>query len=236
MPHTIIALHCWASSGREYDLLRPLLPTGTTLLAPNLPGFGGQPVPADFDYTVRAYADWIGAYIEQQNVAEFTLIGHSMSGKMALALAARHPAGLRRLLLLSPSPPTGEPMSDADRAASLAAHGKPEEAAKTLEKITCQPLPAEIRAHVIADNLRTTHTAWTRWLQDGTRENIQALMPQVAVPCHLLVGDGDVAVTADTQRTHTLPLLPPGTPFTVVPGAGHLLPLEAPATIAALLS
>ncbi len=142
MPHSVIALHCWASSGREYNALRPLL-ADTQVFAPNLPGFGGEPVPAGFDYSVRAYTDWLAAYIQAQALTEFTLIGHSMSGKFAMALAARRPAGLRRLVLLSPSPPAGEPMTEAERAASLAAHGKPEEAEKTFDKITASPLPAE---------------------------------------------------------------------------------------------
>ncbi|UOQ98733.1 alpha/beta hydrolase [Hymenobacter sp. 5317J-9] len=233
MTPTIVALHCWASSGREYDLLKALLPAGVRLLAPSLPGFGGQPVPAGFDYSVRAYADWIADFLAQHEVAEFTLIGHSMSGKMALALAARRPSGLRRLVLLSPSPPPGEPMSDEDRAASVAAHGKPEEAAKTFEKITRRPIAPELRAHVIADNLRTSKAAWTRWLLEGAREDISALLPRINVPCQLLVGEGDTAITPDTQRRLTLPLLPAGTQFQEVPGAGHLLPLEAPAEVQA---
>ncbi|GAB3588703.1 alpha/beta fold hydrolase [Hymenobacter daeguensis] len=228
MPHTFVALHYWAGSGREYDLLRPLLAADATLLAPDLPGFGRQPAPAGFDYSVRAYTDWLAAYLRQQALTDFTLIGHSMSGKFALALAARQPAGLRRLVLLSPSPPAGEPMTEADRAATLAAYGQPEEAEKTFAKITGRPLPADVRAQVVADNLRTTQAAWSRWLEHGTREDITALMPPLSVPCHLLVGGADNPIPADVQRRLTLPLLPPGTPFTVVPGAGHLLPLEAP--------
>jgi len=232
MPHTIIALHCWASSGREYDVVRTLLPD-TELLPPDLPGFGHQSVPPGFDYSVGAYVDWLTAYIQQHSVVDFTLIGHSMSGKMALAFATRRPAGLRRLVLLSPSPPAGEPMTDADRAASLAAFGKPEEAEKTFEKITCRPLAAELRAQVIADNLLTTQPAWANWLEKGAREDITALMPRLNLPCHLLVGEGDKPIPPDTQRRLTLPLLPAGTPFTIVPGAGHLLPLEAPEVVAA---
>ena len=231
MPCTIVALHCWASSGREYNVLRALLPADARLLAPDLPGFGAQPVPAGFDYSVRAYADWVAHYLRQREVADFTLIGHSMSGKMALALAARRPEGLRRLVLLSPSPPPGEPMSEADRAASLAAQGSPEEAAKTFNKITRRPLPPLLRDQIIADSLRSTPAAWARWLREGAREDITCLMPQLRVPCQLLVGEGDEAITPASQRNLTLPLLPVGTPFVVVPGAGHLLPLEAPAEI-----
>ncbi|MFC6226137.1 alpha/beta fold hydrolase [Hymenobacter artigasi] len=234
MTPTLIALHYWAGSGREYDVLRPLLP-GANLLTPDLPGFGAQPVPPGFDYSVQAYADWIAAYIQQQQVTDFTLIGHSMSGKMALALAARQPEGLHQLVLLSPSPPAGEPMSETARAAALAAYGKPNEAEKTFREITRQPLSALVRDHVIADNLRSTETAWATWLLKGAREDISSLMPQLRVPCHLLVGAGDTSITPATQQRLTLPLLPTGTSFEVVPAAGHLLPLEAAAEVRQVL-
>ncbi|TDN38986.1 alpha/beta hydrolase [Hymenobacter sp. UV11] len=229
---TYLALHYWAGSGREFELLLPHLPAGSRLLAPDLPGFGAPVAPAGFDYSVASYADWVVHYLAEQQVADYQIIGHSMSGKIALALAARQPAGLRGLLLLSPSPPTPEPISDADRAASLAAYGKPEEAEKTFHKITNQPLPAEWHERVVADNLRTTQAAWDAWLQSGSREDISALMPQVQVPCRLLVGENDRAIPPDAQRRQTLPLLPPGSPLVVVPGAGHLLPLEAPEVVA----
>ena len=233
---TILALHYWAGAGREFDVLRPLLPAHTRLLAPDLPGFGQQPAPVGFDYSVRAYADWVAAFARAHSLDDFTLLGHSMGGKIALALAARPLSGLRRLVLLSPSPPTPEPMTDADRAAALAAYCRPLEAARTFAKITRQPLAAALRAHVIADNLRCTHTAWNAWLQHGSREDISGLMPRLRVPCHVLVGAADAAITPATQRQYTLPLLPAGTPLTVVPRAGHLLPLEAPAEIVEVLS
>ncbi len=229
---TFLALHYWAGSGREFDLLRPYLPEGSRLLAPDLPGFGAQAAPAGFDYSVANYVDWVVNYMSEQQVDDYQLIGHSMSGKIALALAARQPAGLRGLLLLSPSPPTPEPISDNDRAASLAAYGKPNEAEKTFHKITNQPLPAEWHAHVVADNLRTTQAAWDAWLHSGSREDISALLPHVQVPCRLLVGEDDRAIPVAAQRRQTLPLLPAGSPLVVVPGAGHLLPLEAPAAVA----
>jgi pimeloyl-ACP methyl ester carboxylesterase len=177
------------------------------------------------------YADWVAQYIEEHKLDDYHLIGHSMSGKISLALAARRPAGLRGLLLLSPSPPTPEPISDDDRAASLAAYGQPAEAEKTFAKITSIPLSEEWHAQVVADNLRTTQAAWDAWLQHGSREDISALMPQIAVPCRLLVGENDRAVPPAAQRQQTLPLLPTGSTMVVVPGAGHLLPLEAPEEI-----
>ncbi|WP_223648434.1 alpha/beta fold hydrolase [Hymenobacter psoromatis] len=229
---TYLALHYWAGAGREFDLLAPLLPPGSRLLAPDLPGFGAQAAPAGFDYSVRAYTDWLAHYIAENQLADYQIIGHSMSGKFALALAARRPAGLRGLVLLSPSPPSPEPISDADRAASLAAYGQPAEAEKTVDKITGLPLPPGWREHVVDDNLRTSQAAWDAWLEHGSREDISALMPQVQVPCRLLVGEHDHAIPLAAQRRQTLPLLPPGSPLVVMPGAGHLLPLEDPIMVA----
>ena len=232
MPHTIVALHYWAGAGHEFDGLRPLLPPNVRLLAPDLPGFGQQSAPLHFDYSVRAYADWVAEYLAQNRVTDFTLLGHSMGGKIALLLAARRPAGLRRLVLLSPSPPPYEPLSEADRAAGLAAYGQPEEAEKTCRKITYHPLPAAVHAVVVADNLRTSHPAWSHWLEHGTRTDITAELATLAVPCQLLVGAHDRAITPATQRRLTLPYLPAGTTVAEVPNAGHLLPLEVPAVVA----
>lgn len=55
------------------------------------------------------------------------------------------------------------------------------------------------------------------------------------VPCQLLVGEQDEAIGPATQRRHTLPYLLAGIALQVVPEAGHLLPLETPALIAAAL-
>lgn len=232
---TFLCLHYWAGAGREFDLLRPYLPPKTQLLTPDLPGFGAAPLPAGFDCSVAASADWVAAFIKQNEVADFVLCGHSMGGKIALALAARRPAGLRGLLLLAPSPPTPEPISDEARAASLAAFGQLDAAAQTFATITDRPLPAVVRQHVLEDSLHTARPAWDAWLQAGSREDISALLSHLRVPCHLLSGDHDRAITLETQQTQTLPWLPAGTPLTIVSGAGHLLPLEAPQEVAQAL-
>ena len=227
---TYLALHYWAGAGHEYNQLRDLLPPGTSLLAPDLPGFGAQAAPAGFDYSVGAYADWVADFVVAHQLNDYVIIGHSMGGKIALALAARQPAGLRGLVLLSPSPPTPEPISDEGRAASLAAYGRRIEAEKTATKIVIRPVAAAVRQEVISDNLRTSQAAWNAWLVSGSKEDISALMPAIQVPCCLLVGDADHAIPLAAQQ-QTLPLLPVGTPLVVVPEAGHLLPLEAPDSI-----
>lgn len=236
IPPVVLALHYWAGAGHEFDALRPLLPADTQLFAPDLPGFGEQGAPAGFDYSVGAYAEWVADFVEANKLTGYVLVGHSLGGKVALALAATRPPGLRGLVLLSPSPPSPEPISDDARAASLAAYGKPDEAEKTFHKITRAPLAEPVHRQVVADNLRSDQVAWDAWLLGGSLENLAPLMGEIAVPCHLLVGAADQAIPLAAQRAQTLPLLPPGTPLTEVPGAGHLLPYEAPEAIAAAVA
>lgn len=233
---TLLALHYFAGAGAEFEALRPYLPAGFRLLAPDLPGFGQQPAPAGFDYSVASYADWVMAFIEENKLDDFILLGHSMGGKIALALAGRRLPGLRRLVLLAPSPPPGEPMTEAARAFAYEAFGQAKAAKDTFHKITHRHLTPDERDQIIAANLATTRPAWDAWLAHGSQEDITALLPHLPVPCQLLVGAKDHAIAPIMQYRHTLPHLPPGTRLELLPGTGHLLPLEAPETVAAAVA
>ena len=187
------------------------------------------------DCSVAAYADQVGRYIAAHSVGRHVLLGHSMGGKIALALAARQPAGLAGVVLLSPSPPGPEPITEAERQAAQEAFGIRSEAEKTLRRIMTRPLPKAMKRQVVQDNLRSSYQAYHAWLQQGCRENISALMSSVRVPCLLLAGDQDRVLPLAVHRTCTLPLLPAGTQLELIAGAGHLLPYEAPEQVAAHL-
>ncbi|MBC6697447.1 alpha/beta fold hydrolase [Hymenobacter puniceus] len=231
---TFVYLHYWAGSGRAFQAVSELLTPDFAVLAPDLGGFGGAAAPAG-GYTVDAYAEEVAAFVAAQHLQQYVLVGHSMGGKIALALAARQPAGLRGVALLSPSPPTPEPMTDADRKASLHAWGKQATAEQTLQHITARPLAPALRQQVIEDNLRSSKAAWDAWLLHGSRENLANRMCEVQVPCALLAGDQDAVMSPSVHGLETLPLLPEGTPLEIIAGAGHLLPYEAPDEVAALL-
>lgn len=233
-PLTFVCLHYWAGSGAEWQAVADFLAPAYRTLAPDLGGFGSAPAPAG-GYTVDAYADQVADYIAAQPLHQYVLVGHSMGGKIALALAARQPIGLLGVALLTPSPPTPEPMTEADRQGSLRAYGQRPEAEKTLRKITARTLPAAVQQQIIADNLRTTKAAWNAWLLHGSRENIAARLRDLRVPCTLLAGDQDAVLSPSVHGLETLPLLPEGTRLEIVGGAGHLLPYEAPEEVATLL-
>ncbi|MCC3156276.1 alpha/beta hydrolase [Hymenobacter sp. 15J16-1T3B] len=230
-PVTLVFLHYWAGSGREWSGVVEALEADYPCLTPDLGGFGDAPPPAR-GYSVEAYASEVEALIGQQQLTEYVLVGHSMGGKIALDVAARQPPGLRGLALLTPSPPTPEPMREADRLASLRSYGDPAAAEATFEHITARPLPDALRQQVIADNLRTSKAAWDAWLLQGSKEDICALMPRVRVPVFLIAGTADPVLPPQVHQRELLPCLPEATTFHLIEGAGHLLPLEAPGEVA----
>ncbi|GAB3231590.1 alpha/beta hydrolase [Hymenobacter seoulensis] len=232
---TFIGLHYWAGSGREFQRVAELLAPDYPFLAPDLLGFGEAPTPEMLSFSLDAYANQVAAFVAEKQVERYVLVGHSMGGKIALALAARQPKGLAGVALLSPSPPSPEPMTDSDRMSSMRAYGKQTEAEKTLQNITARPLPEAIRQQILEDNLRSTRLAWDAWLLHGSREDISAQMYNVHIPCTILAGDQDNVMSPSVHGLETLPLLPTGTPLEIIGGAGHLLPYEAPEEVAELL-
>jgi pimeloyl-ACP methyl ester carboxylesterase len=82
-------------------------PAGPVLrgAAPDLPGFGFSPPPADGDYSVDARVRAVAALIDAQGNWPVHLVGNSLGGAVATRLAARRPDLVRTLTLISPALP-----------------------------------------------------------------------------------------------------------------------------------
>ncbi|MFF8775035.1 alpha/beta fold hydrolase [Kitasatospora sp. NPDC015120] len=77
----------------------PLL-TGHRSLLLDLLGFGISDRPADFPYTLEAHADAVAAAVRAAGTERVEVIGHSLGGAVAIALAHRHPGLVARLVLV----------------------------------------------------------------------------------------------------------------------------------------
>ena len=225
----LVFLHHFGGSGRTWSQVIARLENNFCCIAPDLRGFGDSAAPPrETRFAVDDYADDVAELVQARGLTRWVLVGHSMGGKIALALAARRPAGMVSLVLVAPSPPTPEPMTDAARAHLRASHGDPN-AARAIVAMICgdRALPARLRERTVADMLCAAPAAWQAWLDTGSRENIAERMPAVAVPALVLAGERDPALPAAVLEREVVSRLT-GASLTVVPGAGHLLPLEAP--------
>ena len=101
MPPTLVFLHGFAESREVWtDFTRPF-PAGYRLLMPNLLGHGTNRAAVP-DYSMEAQARYVISYLDQKNATESVLlVGHSMGGYVALALAERYPARVAGLALVN---------------------------------------------------------------------------------------------------------------------------------------
>ncbi len=234
----LVFLHHFGGSGRLWDPVMDTLAREHRCIAPDLRGFGSSPAPGEEPaaFSVGVMADDVHTLLDGLHISRFVLAGHSMGGKVALALAASAPPGLAAVALLAPSPPTPEPMEKPERERLLAGHGDPAAAEETLRQITARPLPETWRRAVVEDNLRASRSAWRAWLEHGSREDISAWMRAIPVPVSIALGAEDAAITGCLVEREIAARLSLPTPMRVLLGAGHLLPLEAPAAVSNLLS
>lgn len=86
--HKIIFLHGFAASSRTWDDIIPLLnQSDTQLIVFDLIGSGFSSKPEQGDYSITANATVITKFIREKNFIDFTLVGHSFGGGVALVSA-----------------------------------------------------------------------------------------------------------------------------------------------------
>ncbi|MGI8959199.1 MAG: alpha/beta fold hydrolase [Bryobacteraceae bacterium] len=228
----ILFLHHFGGSARQWTEVITTLAAEHRCVAVDMPGFGEAASLTGF--TVEEMVDQLAALIQKQAFARFVVVGHSMTGKVALAFAARQPAGLLGLVLVTPSPPGPEPIEDEAREEMLQSHGTRSGAERLISKITARQLPPDLYECAIEDNLRASPEAWEAWLKRGSYEDWSDRVGTLECPTLIVTGQDDPALPAPLQRRLTVPHLAHAR-LVDLPNCGHLPPLEAPAALSRVL-
>ncbi len=96
----VVLLHgLQADSSTWLDVLGHA-PKARRYIVPDLPGFGGSPMPADADFRASTQAARLHAFLTALNIRRIDLVGHSMGGYVAGRYAASHAADVRSLALI----------------------------------------------------------------------------------------------------------------------------------------
>lgn len=230
---TFVLMHYLGGSHRTWFPTVPYLDAHYRCVAIDTPGFGDSADAAVLD--VQSFATQIDSAIRTLALTDVILVGHSMTGKIALAIAATQPDYLKGLVLVAPSPPTPQPATESDLKSQLAYAGTRAEAEQHVDTASANRLPDIIREVAIADaqaaNLDTFHA----WAEHGSQEDWSSRIGQLDYPALIVCGGKDDRVpSAQEQSQVTLPHLPRGR-IHVIEGAGHLMPMEAPQALADVL-
>lgn len=232
---TLVLLHYWGGTARTWDLVVDHL-RGRSVLTIDARGWGRS---SDLTgpYTLEQLAADTLAVVADAGLRDYVLVGHSMGGKVAQLVAATRPEGLRGLVLVGsgPAEPAAAVTPEYQRQLSHA-YDSPESVAGARDHVlTATTLPDHLKAQVLADSLSGSDAARTEWPLRGIAQDITGYARRVAVPALVIAGEDDQVEPVEVLRTKLVPFLA-GALFTVIPGAGHLIPLEAPAALAAAIS
>jgi pimeloyl-ACP methyl ester carboxylesterase len=97
---TIVLLHGFPSSSREFDTLIPLLATRYHLIAPDYPGFGQSdaPSPSAYAYTFDHIAETMSDLLTGLKIDSYTLYIHDYGAPVGLRMMLAHPERLHALI------------------------------------------------------------------------------------------------------------------------------------------
>lgn len=230
----VLFLHYFGGSAHTWDAVIAALPNRRSV-AVDLHGFGETPLQAA-PYTLNQHTQDMLALAEDMQFDSWTLVGHSMGGKIALALAALQPSGLEHVVLLSPSTIKPPQKTPAQLREMHDTYGDRNAIEKMLRGLGPIPLPDETLQQAVAENLATDEQAWHQWVDEEVTSDISEQAALITVPVTILVGDGDTVFSPDDMLRDLTPYLTETTArVRVLPGAGHLLPYEQPEAVASAI-
>jgi pimeloyl-ACP methyl ester carboxylesterase len=227
---------------------------GVRLVSLDRPGYGGSsPVPAGTVPTIPALADDVVAALDHLGAGPVGVAGWSAGGRMALALAARHPDRVRAVAVLAtPAPHEAVPWIPDEHVAMLEGlRPDPQSATSRLAEVLAglAQMPPEAalgqvsggpddeaalaadpgrRARLVA-MMAAAHTQGAA----GTAADIVSYtvvawgfdLGAVAAPTTLFYGANDQVTGPAHGEWYAAQV--PGSALRVVPGAGHLVGLTA---------
>ncbi|QJD94606.1 alpha/beta hydrolase [Mucilaginibacter robiniae] len=228
----LVFLHYYGGSAQTWQWVAQKLADQYRCVAINLPGFGGA-APLEKPSIANMAAD-IEQQLQYLGITDYTLIGHSMGGKIAMQMAANPGNTIKKLVLLAPSPPTFEKIPEKEIQRMLD-HPSGEAAAYNIKKNTIQPLGTEQYALAIDTNYMADGSTWRWWPLEGINHSIADLTKSLTMPVTVIASKDDAAITYEMVTDEVMPNLPSNTRLITTHGIGHLYPLEAPGWLAELL-
>lgn len=233
---TLVFLHYWGGSARTWDPVRDRL-DGRDTLAIDQRGWGrSRSLPGP--YTLQQLAGDVLAKIADAGIDDYVLVGHSMGGKVAQLVASTRPDGLRGIVLVGPGPAKPAAMITSEYQIGLShAYDSAESVVGALDHVlTASPLPDGWAERVVMDSMSSASVdARTEWPLRGIAEDISDHTRRIDIPTLVVGGDHDRVEPVDVLRDNLLPYLADAE-FVVLPGTGHLIPLEAAEALAAAIA
>jgi YbgC/YbaW family acyl-CoA thioester hydrolase len=214
--------------------------SGWRRIAPDLRGMGVSDAPEQ-GYSMSAYADDLVRLLDRLRVKKAVVAGLSMGGYIAFEIMRRHRDRVVGLILANTR-------ADADTAEAKVSRDE-------LAEVARRQGAAAVAERMIARLLGPTTQRTQPQLVEAVKEMIGRAPPQglagalqamrdrpdstpllstIEVPTMVVVGEEDALISPQIARRMAEAI--PSASITVIPGAGHLTPLEAPTALSRVVA
>jgi pimeloyl-ACP methyl ester carboxylesterase len=223
----VVLVHGLGGSAEDWRNLTPyLVSAGFRVYRPDLPGYGRSQRPRDFSYSVRDEATVVVGFLDALGLKQVNLGGWSMGGWIVQLVAADHADRVTRLMLFDSAGLDVTPNWNTNLF-------MPRSAAE-LDQLDAllMPHPPQIPAYVARDILR--HSRAHAWVIKRALDTMltaadvtDKLLPELKMP--VLIEWGAVDRITPVDEAVAIHRLIPQSQLNVIPGCGHLAPLECTA-------
>jgi pimeloyl-ACP methyl ester carboxylesterase len=223
----VVLIHGLGGRAEDWWNVAPVLAkAGFRVYMPDLLGFGRSQQPADFSYSVQDQAAVIVDFMGTLGIKQTDLAGWSMGGWIAQLIASEHPERVSRLIIIDSVGLNIKPTWDTN----LFVPTSPQQ----LDQLDAllMPYPPKIPPFIARDYLRIfSRNGWVikramAAMLSG-QDVTDNLLPQLKMPVLIIWGSLDQI--APVNQAQTMHNLAPQSQLDVIPGCGHMVPLQCAA-------
>lgn len=237
---TLILLHGFGANKDHWTRIGRYLTPRLRVIAPDLPGFGESSRTPDNDYSIRAQAARVDAFVRALGISAFHLGGSSMGGNIAGVYAATYPEKVKSLLLISPGGVVSAEASEMQRLMTVGGTNpllaeNDEDYDRLMDFVFVQApfVPRPIK-HVLVREA-TAHRSlnmeiFTQIRQSWQIEPLEALLKGRKVPTLIIWGSRDRVLHVSGAKI--LEAAMPNARAEIMDSVGHLPMIEKPSATA----
>lgn len=241
----VVLLHGTPFSSYVWEGIAPALAAGGRQVHVwDMPGYGASEKAAGQDVSLAAQGKVFAQLMEHWRLADPSVVAHDFGGCVALRAHLLHDVPYRRLTLVDPVAlaPWGSPFFRLVGGNTQVFEQLPPDLHRALvrEYIASASRPGlhpdALEALAAPWTDRTGQAAFYRQIAQADQrytDEIQDLYPGIGIPVTVCWGEDDSWIPV--ARAHELAAMIPGARLRLIPGAGHLVPLDAPAQLLAAL-
>jgi pimeloyl-ACP methyl ester carboxylesterase len=246
-PPELVLIHGGGQNAHTWDTVA--LALDRPLVAIDLPGHGHSDWPQDSTWLdVTSMADDLAMVVEQCSPRARAVIGMSLGGATAIALAVRHPHLVRRLVLVDITPGV-----NGDKASDITAFLSGPETFATFDELLDRTIlfnptrsEASLRRGVLHNSVQAPDGSWA-WRHQVGRPTVDTglhveradfhslwdLLEAIAVP--VLLVRGSLSPVVDDDDVAEFRRRRPDDAVVVVEGAGHSIQGDKPLELAVII-